>query len=112
MTGAQITIDQAIAEAAKRQAIVQVGEGASEATKRDLCAAVLAVAKTHETFTTAQVIVFLGEAYALIEEPRVLGAIMRQLQTAGEICTTGEFRKSGLKKNHNRVLTVWRKKAD
>ena len=45
MTSQQMTIDQAIAEAVKEQAIAQVAEGASEATKRELCAAVLHLIK-------------------------------------------------------------------
>ena len=104
----QQVIDFNAARFARDAAIDRASKATSDSLKRELADAVLAVAQTMPGgFVVADVQRAYPDLFALMPEPRVLGAVMMSLANADAIRATPEHRASGQRENHNRLQRVW-----
>ena len=93
------------AEEARDEAIARAEAGAGDWVGRARDAVQL-VALARFDFTTDDVWDALGGDRP--QEPRALGAVMKQLAGEGKIRATGEYRKSSRVDCHARPVAVWR----
>lgn len=104
----QTTFDPIAANTAREQAIQQVAEHARIDHRKACEAALAAVIAAGEPFTTDDVIKILGDIYAEIREPRLLGAVIQAASRAGQIVPTGQWVNSHRVENHGRIVRQWR----
>jgi hypothetical protein len=102
------TFDPIAASNAREQAIQQVAEHARVDHKQACEAALDAVINRGQPFTTDAVIEVLGDIYAEIREPRLLGAVLHAASMSGRIVATGNWLRSSRVKNHGRIVREWR----
>lgn len=107
MTQANL-FDPVAATAAREQAIQQVAEHANVDHRATCELALNAVIERGEKFTTDDVIRELGDAYAQIREPRLLGAVVQGASRGKRIVATGNWVSSKRVENHGRVVREWR----
>jgi hypothetical protein len=100
-------IDPAAAEAARDAAVRRVAAGQGDLLEA-LEIVVLHVADSYRDFTTDDVWVALGDTAQTVAEPRVLGAVIRQLAVRDQIRPTGLYRNSRRPACHSRPVKVWR----
>jgi len=98
-------IDPAAAVAARDGAIAGAARAVDLAPLERI---VLDVARTGREFTTDDIWAALGDDAERITEPRVLGAVMRQLAKSNRITGTGSYRNSARPACHARPVKVWR----
>ena len=89
----------------REEAIATVAEHAWPEDKRALLSAVLVVAERQDELTSDDVWI---EAGVVVDEPRLMGAIMRGAQARGWIVPLDEWRLSERPECHRRPLRVWR----
>lgn len=100
-------LDAKAGEALRDAAIEQVGDN-NKRLRRRAVDAVRIVAYGKETFTTDDVWQTLGDEGSGGEEPRALGAAMRDAAKARVCEPTTEFRLSQRPCCHRRPVRVWR----
>lgn len=89
-------------------AMALVAGSHSDRLKRQIADVVLDVAKVKDDFIAADVADALGDLYASIKDPRVIGPILKAMQKNGNIQPTGEMRVSPHRRNHGRYMRVWK----
>lgn len=99
--------DAEAANAARDAAVARVSAGQKALIKR-LTAIVLRVAHSGSDWTTDEVWAALGDDAATVAEPRILGAVIRQLAVDDRIRATGAYRNSTRPACHSRPVKVWR----
>lgn len=100
------TSTAAAAATARDSAIQRVYDGATTDEREMVRAALDAVIARGQAFTSEHVIAELGDAYATIREPRLLGAIVRQAAKAGRI-TPGAFVNGTRQARHSAPVRQW-----
>jgi hypothetical protein len=101
----QLTLDDAAAFA--REAAIQRVHEAATLTERDIVRNALdAVIARRRAFTSEDVINELGEAYATIREPRLLGAIIRIAAKEGRIIA-GAYVPGTRAERHKAPIRTW-----
>lgn len=104
----QLTLDDALAEARKRDAIERA-EINADSTWRDVALdAVRRTAGQHHEFTTDAVLTVLESAPASTHELRALGPVMIQAQKCGWIEPTDRFENSRSVSRHKAPKRIWR----
>jgi hypothetical protein len=104
-------LDIIAANEARDKAIEQVGMSSRPEWIAKIRTAILDVAANHGTFTTDEVWQYCEDhAIDPPHEPRALGAVIRELSSAGEIVPTMEYRMSARAACHRRPIRVWRKR--
>lgn len=96
------------ADEAKEKAIKQAESGAEPLWKKDALAAVGQIASRYELFTADHVWWKLGERGHLTQDPRALGAIMRNAASNGWIRATDAYQPSSRIENHRRPVRIWK----
>jgi hypothetical protein len=101
----QLTLDDAAAFA-REEAIQRVHDGAT-LNERDIVRNALdRVIERGQTFTSEHVIAELGEAYSIIREPRLLGAIILQAARKGRIIA-GAYVAGQRAERHKAPIRQW-----
>ena len=95
------------AEQAADEAIAQVERGATDEELRAVTRAVWDCIDTGQPFTAETVIERLGDYYAKIREPRLLGPVIRQQHRQGWIEPVG-YVTGKRKASHGRPVRQWR----
>lgn len=99
-------INMNAADIAKEKAIKRVARGASQEEYLMASNAVAKVIFDEKDFTSETVIAFLGDNYAKIREPRLIGAIIRNAKNEGWIRRKGQV-KGVRKERHGAYITLW-----
>jgi hypothetical protein len=100
-------VDRDAADAARDAAIERVAAGQGDLIA-DLELVVLGIAGRYRDFTTDDVWLALGDTAEKLDEPRVLGAVIRTLVLKDKIRPTGLYRNSRRPACHSRPVKVWR----
>lgn len=100
-----VTLDAMKATVAKEEGIARAEAGVPDWWKTDAYHAVVAVAREHQFFTADEVWVKLGEVPDGIN-PSALGPVIRSVEQAGFIRSTGRFKQAQIARRH-RQLMIW-----
>jgi len=103
--------DPTLGEANREAQIKRVDEHADEQVKDDLFRIGTEIARRRARFTSDPIrhlYVQEGRSWEAIREPRVLGPVMRRLESAGVCAPTEEFKLSIWASNNRRPIRVWR----
>lgn len=103
----QLTLDQALAENTKREALKRVEAHAAPDWKTYALATVKQVAERFAEFSTDKVLEFMQDAPVWTHELRALGPVMMSAQRAGYIVATDKFIKSESVSRHRAPKRVW-----
>lgn len=104
----QLTLDAALAENRKREALQRVEEHADPDWKTFALETIRLVAETRYEFTTDEIQELLDIAPVQTHEPRALGAVMIQAARLGLIAQTDRFITSKSVRRHRAPKRVWR----
>lgn len=109
MPDLQLSLDAALADAARSDALQRVDEHADPDWRDVAYRCVLAVARRLEHFTTDEVIDELANHPAITtHEPRALGPVMMRAARNNVIAATDRFVKSNAISRHRAPKQVWR----
>ncbi len=109
MPDLQLSLDAALADAQRADAIQRVDEHADPDWRDVAYRCVLAVARRLEHFTTDEVIDELSKHPAITtHEPRALGPVMMRAARSNVIAATDRFVKSNAISRHRAPKQVWR----
>lgn len=97
----------AASRSARDEAVEQVERNADEHWLALARSVVLAIAETHETFTTDTV--WQAGGLPKPREPRALGAVFKSLSRRGFITKTGRYVVTSQVSAHARPVAEWRK---
>lgn len=96
------------AQLALEDALVQVEGGATMSSKQAAEEALTRIIERGRPFTSESVIAELGDRYAEIREPRLLGSTIRTAMLRGRIVQTGRWVKGLRVKRHSADVREWR----
>ncbi len=103
----QYTLDAALAEKARAQALEQVEANADDAWKRAAMSAVYDAARAKVELTTDDVLEILRTQPVATHEGRALGPVMLRAAQQGWIENTGRVKKSLAVSRHRAPKTIW-----
>lgn len=96
------------AQLALEDALVRVEEGATTDSKTAVEEAMWRVIGRGNPFVSEDIIAEMGDVYATVREPRLLGAVIRIAANGGWIVPTGVWRNGTRKERHAAPVREWR----